>query len=692
MPRQRYLVTSALPYANGPLHFGHIAGAYLPADIYVRYLRLAGEDVVYICGTDEHGVAATITALRENSTPRAVVDKYHEVIRRLFERFDISFDNFSRTTKPHHYTLSQEFFTKLNDKGLITKASEKQYYCPKDRMFLPDRYISGTCPKCGQENARGDECPRCGSWIDQMTLADPRCTLCGSVPELRETEHWFLRLDTLQPDLERWFGSKTDWKANVKSGPGGMLKEGLKPRAVTRDLDWGVPVPLPDAAGKVIYVWFDAPIGYISSTIEWAEKRGTPDEWKKYWCDPGTRLVHFIGKDNIVFHTLVFPAMLMGVGDYILPDNVPANEFYNYEGKKFSTSGKWYVEPERFFSRYPADVIRYVIAATMPENQDSEFRWKDFQTRNNSELADTLGNFINRALTFVVKNFEGRVPSPAALSERDRAMLESRAQATSRVGEAIAACTFRRAIEELMGFARECNRYFDERAPWKSRKDNPADCAAAMYVTVQLSLTLAALMRPFMPDSAKRTCVMLGAGDLVTSLDWAAGGTHLLPEGVALGTPEVLFRKIEDETIAEELALLREDEPAVATPAASSAPQPVQVPAQNGTSEIVYDDFSKVQLVVGQVQSAARKEGSDKLLRLEVDLGALGVRTILSGIAAHYAPEELAGRRVVVVANLKPRKMMGELSSGMILCAETPEGRLELVSPDKAAPAGSPVS
>jgi len=553
--RRRFLVTSALPYANGPIHFGHIAGAYLPADIFVRYLRLMGEDVVYICGTDEHGVAVTITARKEQATPRAVNDKYHKVIYDLFKHFEISFDNFSRTSLPRHHELSQEFFLGLVKKDLITKAAEKQYYCAHDAMFLPDRYISGTCPQCGQPNARGDECPRCGSWIDQMRFTDPRCSLCGREPEVRETEHWFLRLDALQPRLEEWFSKKTHWKTNVRTSALGMLKEGLKPRAVTRDLDWGIPVPLPDAGGKVIYVWFEAPIGYISSTIEWAERTGK--NWKDYWCNEETRLIHFIGKDNIVFHALVFPATLIGLGGYILPENVPANEFYNYESSKFSTSEKRYVEPERFFSRYGSDVIRYVIAATMPETQDSEFRWKDFQTRNNSELADTLGNFVNRVLTFVVKNFDAKIPDGAAnLIERDSKMLAMRSIITERIGDEIEHFAFRRALEEFMGFARECNRYFDERAPWKSNKENKADCAAVMYVTVHLVLTLAATMRPFMPTAAARVFAMLGGETLAANLDWAAGGSHLFPGDWALGKPEVLFAKIDDAAIAEELALL----------------------------------------------------------------------------------------------------------------------------------------
>ncbi|MDR2734617.1 MAG: methionine--tRNA ligase [Spirochaetota bacterium] len=550
--KRRFLVTSALPYANGPIHFGHVAGAYLPADIFVRYLRLMGEDVVYICGTDEHGVAVTITALHEGLTPQAVTDKYHPVIYDLFKKFEISFDNFSRTSRLPHHKLSQEFFLALEGKGLITKASEKQYYCPNDRMFLPDRYISGTCPQCGQPNARGDECPRCGSWIDQMRFTDPRCTLCGGVPEVRDTEHWFLRLDLLQPRLEEWFSEKQDWKSNVRTAALAMLKEGLKPRAVTRDLSWGIPVPLSDAAGKVIYVWFEAPIGYISSTIEWAEKNGK--NWKDYWCNNETKLVHFIGKDNIVFHALVFPATLLGMEGYILPENVPANEFYNYESSKFSTSEKRYVEPERFFARYGSDVIRYVITATMPETQDSEFRWKDFQTRNNSELADTLGNFINRVLSFIVKNFEAKIPHPGTLTARDEEMLALRGSITSRIGAEIERYAFRKALEEYMGFARECNRYFDERAPWKSMKTNISDCAAAMYVSAQLVLCLSAIMRPFMPNAAGRVFAMLGASALLCDLDWAKGGEHLLPPDWPLGKPEVLFTKIEDAAIREELS------------------------------------------------------------------------------------------------------------------------------------------
>lgn len=692
MSEKRYLVTSALPYANGPIHFGHIAGAYLPADVFVRYLRLKGEDVVYICGTDEYGVAITINAERQGMTPRELVDKYHQVIKTTFDRFRISFDNFSGTARPEHGRTAQGFFTELLDKGFIKKQPDRQFYCPQDAMFLPDRYIEGTCPKCGHEKARGDECPACGGWLNALEIKSPRCSICGSEPEARDTEHWFLQLQELQPRLEEWLATKGNWKSNVMTFVQGMLKQGLQPRPVTRDISWGIPVPLDGAAGKVLYVWFDAPIGYISSTKEWALAQGDPDLWKKYWQSPESRLIHFIGKDNIPFHTIVFPAMLMGMGgEWVLPADVPANEFYFFEGRKFSTSEGWYIDLDDFFSKYSSDSVRFAVIANAPENKDTEFGWKDFQMRNNAALADSLGNFINRTLTFIEKFFAGKVPEPGTLDASAQALLAKRAGTVAEIGELVEGYSFRKAAESFIALSREGNRYFDEQAPWKSRTENPAACATALWTCVQLTLTLGQIARLFIPDAAERIFAMLGMG--MDGLDWSAGGSATLPAGSALGRPEVLFRKIEDAEIEKELAALRERSAAAvgsATAAsAESATCPVAAAAPQ-KAEIEYDDFSRLDLRVGIIRSAERKQGSKKIIRMQVETAG-GVRQVLGGLGESYTPEALVGKRVIVVCNLKPRTIMGETSAGMLLAAADGSG-LHLLGPDGEADAGSPVS
>lgn len=704
---EKLLVTSALPYANGPIHFGHIAGAYLPADIFVRYQRLKGSDVVYICGTDEHGVAITINAERQGIKPQQLVDKYYKVIKQTFDYFDISFDNFSRTSLPEHYQISQQFFLELYNKGLIRKQASEQFYCNHDRMFLPDRYVLGVCPECGYENARGDECPSCGNWIETLQLGEPRCSICSNKPEIRTTEHWFLQLQDLEQRLSDWLDGKPHWKSNVVAFIKGMIRDGLEPRPVTRDLTWGVPVPLDEAQDKVLYVWFDAPIGYISSTVEWAKKRGTPELWKSYWQDEQCRLIHFIGKDNIPFHTIVFPAMLMGQQEpYILPENVPANEFYNYEGRKFSTSDGWYIPLDKFFDKYGTDPVRFTIMANAPENKDSEFTWRDFQRRNNAELADSLGNFVNRTLTFAGKYFDGRVPPCGELDEQDRRMLANRAESVAQLGRLLENYSLRKAAHAFIELSREGNRYFDSKAPWKLRKEDMAACGTAINVCLQVTLTLASIARAIIPGSAGRIFRMLGSEQLSAELNWSEGGSALLPDGQQLGKAEVLFRKIDDSEIEAELAELHR----MAEAAAGTAQRPEGGPVgEAGTKDSVkdsmndsvkdsmkkqieYGDFAKLDLRIGRVVSAEPKKGSKKLLKLQVDCGG-ETRQVLGGLAQHYTAEQLVGKQVVIVFNLKPRKMMGELSEGMLLAAEDAEGRLSLLTSDGADTApGSVIS
>ncbi len=678
MSKEKILVTSALPYANGPIHFGHVAGAYLPADVFVRYHKMIGNDIVYISGTDEHGVAITINAEKQGLKPQQIVDKYHQEIKKTFDSFNINFDNFSRTTLKEHAEISRQFFLSLYNKGLIKKHLDKQFYCKKDDMYLPDRYVEGTCPECGHEYARGDECPACGSWLNSIELIEPRCALCGEQPEISKTEHWYLQLQDLQPKLEAWLGAKEDWKVNVKTFVDAMLKTGLKARPVTRDLKWGIPVPLEEAKGKVLYVWFDAPIGYISSTIEWAKKIGEPEKWREYWQDDNTRLIHFIGKDNIPFHTIVFPAMLMGQDEkYILPENVPANEFYNYEGRKFSTSNGWYIDIDDFFLKFGADPIRYAIMAGAPESKDADFKWKEFQSRNNSELADSLGNFINRTIIFANKYFEGKVPEFKNPTKQDEDTLALCEKYQKTVGNNIDSYHFRKAIEEFIALSREGNRYFDSKAPWKSRKEDMQDCANTIYVSMQIVLSLGVMAKVFIPDSATKILNMIGVDE--KSIDWAFGYEHELVSGSELGKAEVLFRKIEDSEIDVEMDKLKK------LSAAADAKKEKHEPKY-----IEYEDFAKLDLRVGKVTKAEKKEGSDKLLRLEVDLGS-ETRKIIGSLATNYSPEEMIGKSVIVVFNLKPKKIMGEESQGMLL-ATNQSKKIFLLVPDGEVKPGAKIS
>jgi methionyl-tRNA synthetase len=552
---EKVLVTAALPYANGPLHLGHLAGAYIPADVYVRYQQLKGSDVVFICGSDEHGVPITIRADREGVSPQEIVDRYHSMIKQSFQGLGINFDNYSRTSLPLHHKISQDFFLKLNDKGYIRQQEVKQYYCITCGRFLPDRYIEGECPHCHRSGARGDQCESCGRWLEPELLINPRCKICGSAPEMRSTLHWFFRLSEFQEALKKWQESKPRWKSNVREFSSGWFNEGLTDRSITRDIDWGIPVPLEGAQGKVLYVWFDAPIGYISSTVEWAQKLDTPERWKDYWCDRNTRLIHFIGKDNIVFHAIVWPAMLMAHGDYILPDNVPANEFLTIEGQKLSTSRNWAIWVDDYLEIFPPDPLRYYLAANAPETKDADFSWKDFQTRNNSELADVLGNLVNRTLSFIEKQFEGKVPPAGPLSPVDCAILDETAAAADRIGKSLDEFQVRRAIGELMDLARAGNKYFNDAAPWSTAKTDPARCATTLNTALQLQAALALLMEPFLPFSAEKLRKMLKAPDYRR---WDEVSTLRLREGQPLGPREILFHKIEDPVIDAQVAKLQQ--------------------------------------------------------------------------------------------------------------------------------------
>ncbi|MDD5091695.1 MAG: methionine--tRNA ligase [Candidatus Wallbacteria bacterium] len=687
--KERLLVTSALPYANGPIHFGHIAGAYLPADIFVRFKRLNGADIVFICGTDEHGVPITLSAEKDQISPKEYVDKYHKVIKGIFDKFNIRFDSFGRTTHPDHYDLTQEFFMNLLKKNLIKPSMAKQYFCASCNKFLADRYVKGTCPKCGHNKARGDECTSCGSWLDVLELKEPSCGICSSVPELRETKHWYLQLQDMSAQLDQWLSEKKHWKENVITWVRSMIKEGLKERAITRDLSWGVPLPLDNTEGKVLYVWFDAPIGYISITKQWARDIGKPDEWKKYWLDPSCRVMHFIGKDNIPFHCIVWPALLMGqVEGYNMPYDVPANEFFNLDGRQFSKSDGWYIDIEDFFTRYKTDSIRYAIAANAPETRDSDFTWKDFQGRNNSELANIYGNFVHRTLAFIIKYFDETIPQqPAKLSEP---ALKAREEAHRLIDE-ISSCynnyEARKACFLIMEMGRLGNRYYDSEAPWATRKSNPDRCAETIGFCTELISYLAYVSYPVIPESAAKLWRMLGNMTEIDMIPWDRIKT-IRPAGFKLKNVAILFEKIEDEQIQAEIdTLLKNCEKAggvkPASPAASTA-APASGPVVN------IDDFRKLDLRIAKILEAEALPKSDKLLKLRVSVGG-ETRQLIAGIAKHYQPQQLIGKNVVIVANLKPAKLMGEVSQGMVLAAKNGDV-LALLGPDADISDGSQVS
>lgn len=676
---QRYTVTAALIYANGPIHIGHLAGCYLPADIYVRYLRATGKDVAFISGTDEHGVPITIRAQKEGITPQQVVDKYYGQIKQAFSDFGISFDIYSRTSSKTHHDTSQEFFTKLYENGDFDEEVTEQYYDEVAGQFLADRYIVGTCPVCGNEKAYGDQCERCGTALSPTELIEPHSMLSGSKPVLRATKNWFLPLDRMQPKIEEYVNGHTEWKTNVSGQCQSWLKEGLRPRAMTRDLDWGIKVPLPDAEGKVLYVWFDAPIGYISMTKDWADEQGR--DWELYWRDPHTKLVHFIGKDNIVFHCIIFPAMLMAEGSYILADNVPANEFMNLEGDKISTSRNWAVWLHEYLEEMPdkQDVLRYVLAANAPETKDSEFTWKDFQTRNNAELVGIFGNFVNRAVVLTHKFCEGRIPLVGPLTHYDQEVLNELAQFPDRIGQSIAQYRFREALGLLMDLARLGNKYLAETQPWQVIKTDAERVHTIMNIALQIAANLAIVCEPFLPFTAEKLRAQLN----LEHLNWTnAGRADLLIEGHSIAQGELLFAKIEDEEINRQVQKLHDAK-------RMNELETKTIPAVK--EAITYDDFVKMDIRIGTILEAERVPKSDKLLKLKVDDGA-GGRQILSGIAKHFAPEDLIGKQVTFLANLATRKMMGFESQGMILMAEDRDGKLTLISPGDAVWNGGTVS
>lgn len=671
---KRYLVTTALPYANGPLHIGHLAGVYVPADIYVRYLRGKGREVLLIGGSDEHGVPIAIRAREEGVSPKEIIDRYHELIKRSFKEFGISFDIYSRTSNPTHYALSQEFFTTLYRKGVFVEQESEQYYDPEAKQFLADRYIVGTCPHCGNEKAYGDQCEKCGTSLNATDLINPKSRLSGAAPQLRVTKHWFLPLEQYQAWLEEWIlKDHPEWKPNVYGQCKSWLDLGLHPRAVTRDLDWGVPVPLPNAEGKVLYVWFDAPIGYISAT-----KELTP-AWEKFWKDEDTKLVHFIGKDNIVFHCIVFPTMLKAHGDYILPDNVPANEFMNLEGDKISTSGNWAVWLHEYLAEFPGqqDVLRYMLTANMPETKDNDFTWREFQSRNNSELVAVLGNFVNRALVLCHKYFEGKVPSPDTLLEEDRAVLEVVHAQRKLIEEAIESYHFRDALREYMQVARVGNKYLADMEPWKLWGANPARVASIIYVSLQVTAALCVLGRPFLPFSTER----LEAMARLPKALWDDDLTGILKPGHELGKAELLFARIEDAAIERQIAKLQ-----AAKQANEAKGNKPKFPPQKGL--IDFATFEALDLRVGRILTAERVPKANKLLKFTVDTG-IDRRTIVSGVAEHFAPEELVGKQVSVVMNLKTRVIRGVESQGMLIFAQDADGKLVVVAPNREVADGA---
>ena len=670
---KRYLVTSALPYANGPVHIGHLAGVYVPSDIYVRYLRQRGADVISVCGSDEHGVPITIKARKEGVTPQDIVDKYHNIIKSSFERLGMSFDIYSRTTSPTHAKTASEFFRTLYDKGEFSEATSQQYYDEEAQTFLADRYITGTCPKCGNDRAYGDQCEKCGSTLNATDLIDPKSAVSGSKPVMRETKHWYLPLDKHEQMLREWIleGHK-EWKSNVYGQCKSWLDGGLQPRAVSRDLDWGIPVPVEGAEGKVLYVWFDAPIGYISAT-----KDLTPD-WEKYWKSEDTKMVHFIGKDNIVFHCIVFPSMLKAHGGYILPENVPANEFLNLEGDKISTSRNWAVWLHEYLDEFPGkeDVLRYVLCANAPETKDNDFTWKDFQARNNNELVAILGNFVNRALVLTQKYYEGVVPAAGELTDYDRETLAEMPKIRKALEENIEGYRFREALKEAMNLARLGNKYLADTEPWKVVKADPERVKTILNIALQITAELSIAIEPFMPFSAAKIIKMLN----IEKLDWERlGEPEVLPAGHVIGKAELLFEKIEDSVVEAQVAKLQ------ATKAANEAAEKTAEPQK---AECSFDEFQKMDIRVSTIVAAEKVANTKKLLKLTVDTG-IDTREIVSGIAEHFTPEELVGRQVLVLVNLAPRELKGTLSRGMVLMAEDADGKLVLLSPDKEVKSGS---
>jgi methionyl-tRNA synthetase len=693
---KRHTITAALPYANGPLHIGHIAGAYLPADTYVRYLRLKGEDVVFICGSDEHGVAITLGAKKEGVTPKVFVDKYHNMMKQAFVDFGIGFDIYSRTSNPVHYETAQEFFKTIHDKGIFLEETSDQYYDEQEGIFLADRYIVGTCPNCKHTNAYGDQCEKCGTSLSPKQLINPRSTVSGNTPVLKPTKHWYFPLDKFESWLKEWVveGHKDDWKINVYGQCKSWLDQGLQPRSITRDLDWGVPVPLPEGKGKVLYVWFDAPIGYISAT-----KELKPNDWQKYWKDPETRLLHFIGKDNIVFHCIIFPAVLKAAGEYILPDNVPANEFLNLEGDKISTSRNHAVWLHEYLQDFPnrRDELRYVLTSISPETKDSDFTWKDYQQKVNSELVSILGNFVNRVMVLTWKYFDGKVPSshelPGTDDKRKRVLVlynqahDDMNGSVKQMIESLNAFRFRDAQFHMMNLARVGNKFLADTEPWKLAKDDMEAVGCILNYALTIVGNISIACEPFLPDTSKniRTQLNSASVDSTWSSFWKKEQLiDTVPQHHQLGKAELLFKNVEDEDIEKQVLKLKKPTMEEVKANSESTLKPLK-------PVITIDDFTKLDIRVGKVLTAERMEKSNKLLKLTVDTG-VDQRTVLSGIAQHYSPEEIVGKQVTLIANLAPRKMMGIESQGMILMAEDGDGKLRLLQPNEVVMPGAVVS
>jgi len=678
LSKEKILVTSALPYANGPIHLGHLSGAYLPADIYVRYKRLKGDDIIFISGSDEHGVPITITADKEGVKPQVIIDRYHEVNKKAFEQFGMSFDNYSRTSLPIHHETGKEFFLEFYKRKILIEKKSNQFYDEKAKMFLPDRYVEGTCPICGYEQARSDECENCGSLYDPSELINPISKITGETPSLRETSHYYFPLGKYQPALEKYveeMNKKYGWKDNVLKYCRGWFNEGLKDRAITRDLDWGIKVPVDSAAGKVIYVWFEAVLGYISSTKEYSQKKGEPDLWKKYWQDPETKYVAFIGKDNIVFHTIIFPAILMawnesGKEQYCLPQNVPANEFLNFEGKKFSKSRNWGIDVIDFLKMFPADPLRYTLAANLPETRDTDFYWKEFQARNNNELADIFGNLINRTFTFVHKHFDGKIPAKGKTETIDDELLKLISEYPAKISSLFEKYRIKEGVLEIMNLARAGNKYFNDSEPWKTVKSDKEKCGTTLNICLQAIYTLAELFFPVIPGSSEKLFDMLNA----KSVGWNESGINNLEEGHKLNEPNILFPKIEDELIEKQMENLETN----------------KTPDPKPEEQISFDEFMKVQLKVAEVIEAEKVEKSEKLLKLKVRLNN-EERQIIAGLAKSFNPEEMLGKKLVIVANLKPAKLMGLVSEGMVLAVENSEGIQEVLSVTDSVKSGTRV-
>lgn len=680
---KRHTITSALPYANGPIHIGHLAGVYVPADIYVRYLRSKGEDVVFVCGSDEHGVPITIRAKKEEKTPQDIADKYNALIKKSFSDFGISFDVYSRTSNKTHHETASDFFVKLNEMSSFKEIESEQYFDEEQNEFLADRYIKGTCPKCGYIDAYGDQCENCGSTLSPSELIDPRSMLSGSKPVLRKTKHWYLPLDEYEPWLRKWIlNDHKEWKSNVYGQCKSWIDQGLQPRAVTRDLDWGVPVPVEGAEGKVLYVWFDAPIGYISATKEWAEQTGK--DWEPYWKDEETRLIHFIGKDNIVFHCIIFPSMLKEHGDFILPENVPANEFLNLENNKISTSRNWAVWLHEYLEDFKGkeDVLRYTLCANAPETKDNDFTWKDFQAKNNNELVAILGNFINRVLVLLNKYYDGKIPARNELFDIDSQLIEAISNAPATIEKSLDAFKFREALANFIEVARNGNKYLADTEPWKAIKESPERVATIMNLASQVVANIAILSEPFLPFTSKKIFNFLK----IDTLKWEhAGGTDILSPDHVINKPELLFSKIEDEEVDRQISKLKATE----VENSNSMENKSAIPPTKDT--VTFDDFTKMDIRIGKILEAEKVEKSNKLLKMKVDTG-LDHRTIVSGIAKHFKPEDVIGKHVSVLVNLAPRKIMGIESQGMILLAEDHDGRLIFVIPEDQVINGSTVN